>query len=182
MPLFHVGGQGIALMPALLAGNSIAFLEEFSASGFLEQARDTRATVGFGVDPMGMAMLAAPATERDQDHSLRLGVWVPMPIPSQDAYAERFGMPVISETYGQTECNPITGSPIDRRGRGAQSSLTPRSRRSPCTRSPHRWARTTWSQTARGHSARPGCTSHTASGMRTRPWACEVATETASPR
>jgi crotonobetaine/carnitine-CoA ligase len=37
-----------------------------------------------------------------------------MPIPSQNAYAERFGVQVISETYGQTECNPITGSPIDR--------------------------------------------------------------------
>lgn len=114
MPLFHIGGQGIALMPALLAGNSIAFLEQFSASGFLEQARQTQATVGFGVGPMGMAMLASPPSDADRDHPLRLGVWVPMPIPSQDAYAERFGVQVISETYGQTECNPITGSPIDR--------------------------------------------------------------------
>ena len=114
MPLFHIGGQGIALMPVLLAGNSIAFLEQFSASGFLEQARQTEATVGFGVGPMGMAMLASPPSASDRDHPLRLGVWVPMPIPSQDAYAERFGVQVISETYGQTECNPITGSPIDR--------------------------------------------------------------------
>jgi crotonobetaine/carnitine-CoA ligase len=114
MPLFHIGGQGIALMPALLAGNSIAFLEQFSASGFLDQARATGSTVGFGVGPMGMAMLAGPPSDSDRDHPLRLGVWVPMPIASQDAYAERFGMQVISETYGQTECNPITGSPIDR--------------------------------------------------------------------
>jgi crotonobetaine/carnitine-CoA ligase len=114
MPLFHIGGQGIALMPALLAGNSIAYLEEFSASGFIDQARDTQATVGFGVGPMGMATLASPPTERDREHSMRLGVWVPMPIPAQEAYAERFGVQVISETYGQTECNPITGSPIDR--------------------------------------------------------------------
>jgi crotonobetaine/carnitine-CoA ligase len=122
MPLFHIGGQGIALMPALLAGNSIAFLERFSASGFLDQARQTEATVGFGVGPMGMAMLASPPAESDRDHPSRLGVWVPMPIPSQDAYAERFGVQVISETYGQTECNPITGSPIDRH-RSKRASL-----------------------------------------------------------
>jgi crotonobetaine/carnitine-CoA ligase len=114
MPLFHIGGQGIALMPPLLAGNSIAFLEQFSASGFLEAARETRATVGFGVGPMAMATLAAPPTDRDREHSMRLGVWVPMPVAAQEAYAERFGVQVISETYGQTECNPITGSPIDR--------------------------------------------------------------------
>jgi crotonobetaine/carnitine-CoA ligase len=114
MPLFHIGGQGIALMPALIAGNSIAFLEQFSATGFIRSAGNVRATVGFGVGPMGMAVLATPESDADRDHQLRLGVFVPMPIPAQDRMADRFGISVISETYGQTECNPITGSPIDR--------------------------------------------------------------------
>ena len=114
MPLFHIGGQGIALMPTLIAGNSIAFLEQFSASGFVRSAREVRATIGFGVGPMGMAVLATPESKTDRDHQLRLVVFVPMPVPAQDRLAERFGISVISETYGQTECNPITGSPITR--------------------------------------------------------------------
>lgn len=114
MPLFHIGGQGIALMPALLAGNSIAFLERFSARGFIDSARSTRATIGFGVGPMGMAILATEPRESDRSHSLRLGAFIPMPTHAQDQMAERFGIEVISETYGQTECQPITGSPIDR--------------------------------------------------------------------
>jgi len=114
MPLFHIGGQGIALMPVLLAGNSIAYLERFSASGFIDSARDTDATVGFGVGPMGMAILATPPGDSDRAHPLRLGAFVPMPVDAQDRMAERFGIEVITETYGQTECNPITGSPISR--------------------------------------------------------------------
>jgi crotonobetaine/carnitine-CoA ligase len=114
MPLFHIGGQGIALMPALLAGNSIAFLEQFSARGFIDSARNTQATIGFGVGPMGMAILATEERDSDRAHALRLGVFVPMPIAAQDRMAERFGIGVVTETYGQTECQPITGSPIDR--------------------------------------------------------------------
>lgn len=114
MPLFHIGGQGIALMPALLAGNSIAFLEQFSASGFIESARRTQATIGFGVGPMGMAVLATEESDSDRSHALRLGVFVPMPVAAQDRMAERFGIDVVTETYGQTECQPITGSPINR--------------------------------------------------------------------
>ena len=114
MPLHHIGGQGIALMPVLLAGNSIAFLDRFSASGFIEAARDITASVAFGVGPMGSAMLATPESSADRDHQLRLGVFVPMAVANQDRMAERFGIDVVSETYGQTECNPITGSPIDR--------------------------------------------------------------------
>jgi carnitine-CoA ligase len=114
MPLFHIGGQGIALMPALMAGNSIAYLERFSASGFIQAARKTHASVAFGVGPMGMAVLATPESEADQDHSLRLGVFVPMPANAQRQLSVRFRIEVISETYGQTECQPITSSPISR--------------------------------------------------------------------
>ncbi|WAJ45323.1 AMP-binding protein [Mycobacterium sp. Aquia_216] len=114
MPLFHIGGQGIALMPVLMAGNSIAYLEHFSASGFVQAARKTNASVVFGVGPMGMAVLATPESEADHNHSLRLGVFVPMPPDAQRQLSTRFGIEVISETYGQTECQPITSSPISR--------------------------------------------------------------------
>ncbi|MGV0790172.1 AMP-binding protein [Mycolicibacterium sp. XJ1819] len=114
MPLFHLGGQGIALMPVLMAGNSIAYLERYSASGFLQAARRTRASVAFGVGPMGTALLATPESDADRNHSLRLAVFVPMAIEAQHRMAARFGVEVISEMYGQTECQPITGSPMSR--------------------------------------------------------------------
>jgi carnitine-CoA ligase len=114
MPLFHIGGQGIALMPVLMAGNSIVYLEQFSASGFISAARKSSATVAFGVGPMGMAVLASAESAADREHALRLGVFVPMPPDAQRRLATRFGIDVISETYGQTECQPVTGSPITR--------------------------------------------------------------------
>jgi carnitine-CoA ligase len=107
-PLFHATGQTICLMMALMCEGSVCFEPSFSASGFMRRAAEERATFAFGVGPMGMAILAQPPAPSDTEHSLRLGVFPPMPVAAQAKFEERFATPVICEAYGQTECQPIT--------------------------------------------------------------------------
>jgi crotonobetaine/carnitine-CoA ligase len=110
-PLFHTSGQMIALMIALQGGLSIHYEREFSARRFIQQAAAADATMIFGVGAMGMAMLQTPPADGDRDHRIRGASLVPMAPHAQLAFEERFGIPVYSEIYGQTECNPISASP-----------------------------------------------------------------------
>jgi carnitine-CoA ligase len=107
-PLFHTSGQAITLMAGLTEGAALCFEPEFHASSFIARAKEVDATVLWGVGAMGMAVLAQPPAETDRDHRVRLAMWVPMSPESQAAFEERFGIPVISEGYGQTECTPVT--------------------------------------------------------------------------
>jgi carnitine-CoA ligase len=107
-PLFHTSGQAITLMAGLSRGAALCFEPEFHASTFIARAREVGATVLWGVGAMGMAVLGQPPSDSDRDHQVRLAMWVPMAPPMQAAFEERFGIPVISEGYGQTECAPVT--------------------------------------------------------------------------
>jgi carnitine-CoA ligase len=117
MPLFHIGGQGMTLMAALLGGMPMTVLTSFSASGFLAACRAARATTAFGVGPMAMAVLATPRDPADREHDLRLSIFPPMAPAARERWAERFGIPVATEGYGQTECNPIAQSPVTGQGK-----------------------------------------------------------------
>lgn len=115
-PLFHTSGQMIALMLALQGGRPIHFETEFRASTFLAIAADALAgdstgVMIFGVGAMGMAILATPRGDGERDHRIRGASLVPLPVPAQEEFADRFGIAVYSEIYGQTECNPITANP-----------------------------------------------------------------------
>src|SRR5581483_11686448 len=83
----------------------------FSASTFIDRVREAEATVAYGVGPMGMAMLASPDRPDDRDHGLRFAVFMPMPPEAQERFEKRFGVPLGSEIYGQSECTNVTKSP-----------------------------------------------------------------------
>jgi crotonobetaine/carnitine-CoA ligase len=114
-PLFHTSGQAITLMAGLTEGAALCFETEFHAGTFIARAKEVDATVLWGVGAMGMAVLAQPPAPSDREHSVRLAMWVPMTPEMQAVFDERFGIPVISEGYGQTECTPITMNDV--RGR-----------------------------------------------------------------
>jgi crotonobetaine/carnitine-CoA ligase len=116
VPLFHIAGQGMTLMASLQGGLPATILTSFRASRFIDECRAASATAAFGVGPMGMAILATPEAAADRDHGLRISMFPPMDPTSRERYRRRFGTPVISEAYGQTECNPITASPVDTHG------------------------------------------------------------------
>jgi carnitine-CoA ligase len=106
LPLFHAGGQLIAMMNAMLAGASIMFEVSFSASKFMHHAAATGATILIGVGPMAKAILAQPERPEDHENSLRLANFTPLDAAARAAFEERFGTTVIIEGYGQTECAP----------------------------------------------------------------------------
>lgn len=115
-PLFHTSGQMIALMIALQGGRPIHFEPEFHVSTFLASAAealagDSTGVMIFGVGAMGMAILSTRPREGEREHRIRGASLVPMPVTAQGEFQDRFGIPVYSEIYGQTECNPITANP-----------------------------------------------------------------------
>ena len=60
---------------------------------------------------MGSALLATEPTSEDRAHRLRKIGLVPFPAERQQLLAERYGVEVNAELFGQTECVPVTYSP-----------------------------------------------------------------------
>jgi crotonobetaine/carnitine-CoA ligase len=124
-PLFHGGGQSVVIV-ALLAGGSISIVPGFSASTFMARALEIDATVLYGVGAIGMALLAQPVRDGERDHHIRLALWVPMTAGAQREFRDRFGIPVVSEIYAQTECLPVSiGTLNDRQTAGTSGRPLP---------------------------------------------------------
>lgn len=119
LPLFHLSAQ-TALMKALVVDDvSVCFEPVFSASKFLEQCRRERATMTWGMGPMGRMILAQPERDCDAQYPMRLSIWMAMDPDAQEAYEHRFATPVVAAGYGQTECSPVAMHPVgDPAGRG----------------------------------------------------------------
>jgi crotonobetaine/carnitine-CoA ligase len=126
-PMFHTSGQQVAFMSALVAGASISIAPQFHASTFIAEAAAVDATMLVGVGAMGNLLLAQPPRDDDAAHPFRLAVWVPMAEEQQKRFEQRFGTPVMSEGYGQTEVVPVTNTdpygPRDRSSSGVVSPL-----------------------------------------------------------
>ncbi|KAH9993477.1 fatty acid transporter [Xylariaceae sp. FL0662B] len=102
MPLYH-GTGGISGMTQLLTGQTLCIAPRFSASGFWDDIRDSRATWFVYVGETLRYLLAAPPSPRDRDHGvhsiygngLRPDVWKP--------FRDRFGIETIFEFFNSTE-------------------------------------------------------------------------------
>ena len=104
-PMFHLGFLGAMLAPALRSGASVYSMRRFRASTFMSTAREVGASVIYAVGSIGMLLLAQPPNPRDADPGkLRVALLPPMPVESQRIFEERFKVPVVAESYGQTEC------------------------------------------------------------------------------
>jgi crotonobetaine/carnitine-CoA ligase len=55
-----------------------------------------------------MVLLNQPPRDGDREHSCRLGEFVPMPASKCEEFAERFGIEILNELGGHTECTPMT--------------------------------------------------------------------------
>jgi len=103
-PMFHQGFLGAMLTPALWAGASVYAMRQFRASTFMATAREVGATVIYAVGTIGMLLLAQPAGPDDADPGkLRVALLPPMPAESQRTFEARFNVPVVADSYGQTE-------------------------------------------------------------------------------
>ena len=103
LPLFHAGAQVHAFLPMLLAGGSIALMERFSATRFVEQAIRHEATLAaLFAAPIRM-LLAQPRTPRDGQTRLRAVSHAQNVTPQQfEEWHERFGAPLM-QIWGMTE-------------------------------------------------------------------------------
>jgi crotonobetaine/carnitine-CoA ligase len=82
----------------------------FSASAWLDDVREHRATVTNCLGALAAFVVAQPPTPRDREHGLRALMAVPNQAAVEAAFRERFGIPEVVSGYGMTEVNiPIWG-------------------------------------------------------------------------
>ncbi len=112
LPLFHLAAQAMVLMVALRQGAYLVLEPAFSASDLSRRWAETGATVFLGTGAMGIAALAAPGSDFDRAHRVRLAILIPFSPSDQGRFRERFGVSVYAELYGQTECVPISFSRV----------------------------------------------------------------------
>ena len=115
LPLFHVNGQYVSVVPTLTVGGTIVLLEAYSATRYWEQVRRHACTL-ISIVPMQLrTMLAQPQQMDDAKHHVRLSFYaLPTTDEEWDTFERRFGVRLIegyglSETLGICTCNPVHG-------------------------------------------------------------------------
>jgi carnitine-CoA ligase len=103
LPLFHAGAQLHAFMPMLLCGGSVALMERFSATRFVEQAIRHEATLAaLFAAPIRM-LLAQPRSASDSGTRLRAISYAQNITPQQfEEWHARFRAPLM-QIWGMTE-------------------------------------------------------------------------------
>ncbi|MEZ5450495.1 MAG: AMP-binding protein [Thiolinea sp.] len=107
LPLFHVGGFNIQLLPALLQGATVTLLEKFDANTVLQQLDQQAITLAVVVPTILQALLNHPHWDTADLSSLRAlaigSTDVPVPLIEQ---THARGIPVL-QVYGATETSPL---------------------------------------------------------------------------
>src|SRR5690606_39494894 len=105
LPFFHANGLLMQLGATLLAGCSAYTRRRFSASHWLGDIREQRATVTNLLGATSAFVLAQPPTDHDRDHRLRATLNAPNLPAHEREFRERFGIPHVVSGFGMTECN-----------------------------------------------------------------------------
>ncbi len=117
LPLFHAGARLVTVTMPLVFGIPAYLQGTFSARAYFPQAREVGATLMIAVGAMGAAILATEPSPQDRDHQVRRIMCAPLTLESQDVFRDRFGVEPLVDVFGQTECMPMTATPLssDRR-------------------------------------------------------------------
>lgn len=122
MPMYHIGVLCHTILGSLMMGIPAVLDARFSAKSFFTRAAEVGATVTYGIGAHAAALLATPPGPADRAHRVRAMVVAPMTPAAQEEFRERFGTDPLAEMYGQTECIPVTFTPLsgqrDREGAG----------------------------------------------------------------
>lgn len=112
LPLFHVNGQFISVMPTLTGGATLVMTEQFSASKYMEQARRHQTTTTSLVAATAKMILAQPKSELDDKNNFRLIMYA-IAIPDEQwvEFETRFNVKLsdlwgLTETLAETTMNP----------------------------------------------------------------------------
>ena len=113
LPLFHVNGQYVGVMPTLTVGGTIVLLEAYSASNFWNQVRRHECTLMSLVPMLLRTMLAQPAQPQDATHQVRFSFYALSTTDEEwEQFESRFGVKLVegyglSETLGICSSNPV---------------------------------------------------------------------------
>ncbi len=102
LPLFHCNAQQCTVLPALVAGASVALNGKFSLSRFWGWIDGSGATVTNLLGSMLALMAKRPADEVEARNRLRFMAAAPVPEALHRPLEERFGLQIV-EGYGLTE-------------------------------------------------------------------------------
>jgi len=96
LPLFHVNAPAYSVMGSLACGAGLVILERFSASGFLDSARQFGATEFNAIGAMLEILMRQPERPDDSDTPLRLCYTGPAPERERQLEMERrFGLRIV---------------------------------------------------------------------------------------
>lgn len=110
-PLFHGNAQFLAAYPALIAGARFVLRSRFSASRWIDQIRDSGATVTNFLGVMMDFVWKQPARPDDAVNNLRCIFAAPTAYSIIDEFKERFGVDAFVEVFGLTETSMPILSP-----------------------------------------------------------------------
>ena len=108
LPMFHVGGLCIQLLPTLAAGGTVKLHERFDPAAWLDDVQRWRPTTSLMVPATMRAVIEHPRWPQTDLSSLRFvsaGSSI-VPLALIDAFHAR-GVPV-AQVYGATETGPVT--------------------------------------------------------------------------
>ena len=107
LPLYHMNGQCLTTITALLAEGRMVLSDKFSASRFWEDIRKSRATQFNYLGAVIPILDKAPEKEDDIENPVRIAFGAGCPQAVMDRFEKRFGLKCM-EGFGMTE----TGIPI----------------------------------------------------------------------
>lgn len=103
LPIYHVSGHSLCVIPCFYSGATVVLGRKFSHSTFWPDVRSSRAEIIQYVGELARYLLNAPPSSSDRDHNVRMAwgngirpdVWEP--------FRQRFGIDTINEIYGATD-------------------------------------------------------------------------------
>jgi fatty-acyl-CoA synthase len=113
-PLYHGYANFVGFAPAFHSGACFASRRKFSASEFLSDVQRHGVTIFCYVGELCRYLMRTPPTPGDRDHRIRIATGPGLRPDIWEAFRDRFGIPRIIDSYGQTEGNV---SLQNRRGR-----------------------------------------------------------------
>lgn len=124
LPLFHVNGMMLQLLPSILSGAHVVLVPKFSASAYWHWVRDHNVTVGHLVNGPIRLLLQAPESEM-QTTMRAISFGLPLDSDEIAAFEHRFGLQLLM-VWGLTEtCCGATLMGLGHRRRGEHQNVGP---------------------------------------------------------
>lgn len=106
LPLFHIAGQSDTVMPAVIAGASVALYPTFSRSRFWDEVAESGATLFIGFSNVAHLLNTLAPRDDDAEVTLRAGVTGAVSATLRTEFESRFNA-VLHDVYGMTEAEPM---------------------------------------------------------------------------